>query len=102
MYRSFYGRQGMNTSRLTPKVIIWWGIIVDIVGVLLVLFVPDLIAGVVNNQAVNGGSLGAIIETVLRAAAIVAPPLGAAFIGAGIVMAYIRRHSAAEDVEAED
>jgi hypothetical protein len=72
------------------------------VGVRLVLFVPDLVAGVVKNQAVSGGSLGAIVETILRAATNVAPPLGAAFVGAGIVMAYIRRHFATEDVKAED
>jgi hypothetical protein len=81
-------------SRLRPKVIIWWGISLSVGGALLVIVVPYLV--VQQQGGTNGVDQGAqsialqlTVELGLRVAAQVLPSLGAALIGAGVVMRFI-------------
>jgi hypothetical protein len=86
----------MKSSRLRPKVVIWWGIALSVVGALLVAFLPavfyQLIGGATSTTGVDQGLLS-LFDIVLRTAAVGLPPLGPALIGAGLVMLYLEKNA---------
>jgi Na+/proline symporter len=81
-------------SRLRPKVVIWWGIGVAVGGSLLVLLVPAVLGLFLRGETTVGQEAQGVVEVVLRMASGVLPPLGAALIGAGIVILYIEKNVA--------
>jgi ABC-type antimicrobial peptide transport system permease subunit len=73
----------------------WWGIALSVGGSLLAVVVPYLV--IQQQGATNGVDQGAqsiafrlTFEVVLRVTALVLPSLGAALIGAGVIMRYIQ------------
>jgi Na+/proline symporter len=81
----------MNSSRLRPRVVIWWGIAVAVGGALLVLLVPWALFAIVSFRSQGEQDFLVTVDTILQVAKSVLPPLGGALIAAGIVMAYIER-----------
>jgi hypothetical protein len=81
----------MISSRLRPKVVIWWGVGLSVGGSLLVLLVPGFVAALVGGASGVSQDVQVPTELILRVAASVLPSLGAAFIGAGLVMLYIEK-----------
>jgi hypothetical protein len=81
----------MNSSRLRPKVVIWWGIAVAVGGALLVVLVPWVLNGMLIGVSQGQQDFRVIVEIILEVARSVLPPLGGALIAAGIVMAYVER-----------
>jgi Na+-driven multidrug efflux pump len=81
----------MNSSRLRPKVVIWWGIAVAVGGALLVVLVPWVLNGMLTGVSQGQQDFRVIVEIILEVARSVLPPLGGALIAAGIVMAYVER-----------
>jgi hypothetical protein len=81
----------MNSSRLRPKVVIWWGIAVAVGGALLVVLVPWVVGGVIGFRSQGDQDFLVTVDTILQVARSVLPPLGGALIAAGIVMAYVER-----------
>ena len=86
----------MKASRLRPRVVIWWGIALSVVGALLVVFVPavfyQLSGGATGSAGVDQGLLS-LFDFALRIAAVGLPPLGPALIGAGLVMLYFEKNA---------
>lgn len=84
----------MTGSRLRPKVVLWWGIVLTIGGMLLTTFLPVLgyaVTGTYNTSSgVDQGMLTSL-QFVLQLIGQVVPPLGVALIGASVVMAYVAR-----------
>lgn len=82
----------MNTP-LRPRVVLWWGIGIAVGGSLLVILTPIVIDWMIVSGATDAGQgVHTAVEVVLHAAASVLPPLGAALIGAAIVMVYLERY----------
>ena len=82
----------MNTP-LRPRLVLWWGIAIAVGGSLLVILTPIVIDWMfVSGATEEGQGVHTAVEVVLRAAASVLPPLGAALIGAAIVMIYLEQH----------
>ncbi len=82
----------MKPSRLRPKVVIWWGAALAAGGAALVVLVPMVLSVLIGPATPGGQDVEIPVEIVLRVAGSVLPPLGAALIGAGLVMLYIERH----------
>ena len=89
----------MNTSKLRPKVVLWWGIGLTLAGVLLTIVAPQI--GYTSFAAVNYSAVGvdrallALLLLVVRIIDQVLIPLGVALIGSSVVMAYLRPASPA-------
>jgi uncharacterized protein YggT (Ycf19 family) len=81
----------MNSSRLRPKVVIWWGIAVAVGGSLLIVLVPLTLFALVGFRSQGEQDFLVTMDTILQVARSVLPPLGGALIAAGIVMAYVER-----------
>ncbi|WP_434317528.1 hypothetical protein [Leifsonia sp. P73] len=96
----------MNESKLRPKVVLWWGIVLTVAGVLFTLLLPQLAYTAVQQPSAATSvdqSLLALLDLVVRVIGQVMTPLGVALIGAAIVMAYVGRLLAAQaHVEADD
>jgi predicted lipid-binding transport protein (Tim44 family) len=90
----------MKSSRLRPKVVIWWGIALAVGGSLLGVFAPGLMyqwyggadAAGQGFQGIDQGLLS-IIQVVVSLATNVCPSVGAALIGAGVVMRYVKNNA---------
>ena len=72
------------------KRVLWWGIGILVGGAVLIVLLPGIVSLIAGGEGL-GQIAGVVIEVVLRVAREVLPPLGAALIGAGLVMAFIRR-----------
>jgi hypothetical protein len=81
-------------SRLRPKVVLWWGIGLLVADAVLNFAVPAIFAGFADPSGGNGvdQALYGLFATVLSAVNRVAPFLGAALIGASVVMFYIAKN----------
>jgi len=84
----------MPNSRLQPKIVLWWGIALTIVGTLLIIFLPDIayyIGG--SRDSAAGVDQGLLLgfDLVVRIISAVVTPLGVVLIGVSIVMAYVRQ-----------
>lgn len=81
-------------SRLRPKVVLWWGIGLLVADAVLNFAVPAVFAGFAAASGANGvdQALYGLFATVLSAVNRVMPFLGAALVGAGVVMFYIARN----------
>ncbi|CAN5178416.1 hypothetical protein BH09ACT6_BH09ACT6_12110 [soil metagenome] len=80
----------MKPSWLRAKVIFWAGVAIAVGGAFLVILVPPVVDWLfITANSSRGQEVHAVIEVTLRAAASVLPSLGAALIGAGIVMNHL-------------
>ncbi len=84
----------MNESRLRPKVVLWWGIGLAVVGLSLSVLVPQLF----YSAALPAGGptpldqgLLTILDLVTRIFAQGIAPLGIGLIAASVVMTYVAR-----------
>lgn len=83
----------MNTRRLHPKAILFWGIGLTIAGSVLTIFIPNIASFFTSAQnAATGVDQGhlVLLDLVSRIVGGVVTPLGVVLIGAGVVMAYVR------------
>lgn len=89
-------------SRLRPKVVLWWGIGLIVASLILNYALFGLISATSGSGAnsLDQAMLSAIMQ-VLDAVNRIAPMLGAAFVGASIVMFSITKNDATEPVVAE-
>ena len=79
----------MSALRITARRTITLGAIVALGGALLVIFLPSAVDALFVSAALSRGQeIQAALEVVLRVASSILPPLGAALIGAGLVMAF--------------
>jgi heme/copper-type cytochrome/quinol oxidase subunit 1 len=81
----------MNSSRLRPKVVIWWGIAVAVGGALLVVLAPWVLGTAISFRSQGEQDFLVTMNVILDVARSVLPPLGGALIAAGIVMLYVER-----------
>lgn len=84
----------MNSSKLRPSIVLWWGVGLAVVGALLVIFVPSLSYYLVDSSNSAGGvsnGLLSFVEILVRVLGAIVPTLGIVLIGASIVMAYLRQ-----------
>ncbi|WP_155806788.1 hypothetical protein [Leifsonia xyli] len=82
----------MQDLKVTPKAILVCGIAFLLVGAVLQLFLPNIGFAVANStaDAATGVDQGILLafETVGRVLGVLVTPIGAAFLGAGIVLSY--------------
>ncbi|HEV7565974.1 MAG TPA: hypothetical protein VGO31_08475 [Microbacteriaceae bacterium] len=83
----------MKSSRLRPGVVIRWGIVISVGGALLIVLVPMFAYQMYATPNGVDQGLIAVIQTLVSVANIVLPPLGAALIGAGLVILYIEKNA---------
>lgn len=73
-----------------PAKVLWWGIVLAVVGAALVVFVPVFLDQIGLGSDEQGQTLRVALELALRVVRELLVPLGTALIAAGIVMAFIR------------
>ncbi|WP_136709111.1 hypothetical protein [Agromyces sp. H66] len=73
-----------------PAKVLWWGIVVALVGAALVVLVPMFLDQLGLGSTEQGQTIRVALELSLRVIREVLVPLGAALIAAGIVMAFIQ------------
>ena len=84
----------MTESKLRPRVVLWWGIGLTAGGLLLSVLVPQLfytIALPSSGPTRLDEGLLTVLDLFTRVLAQGVVPVGAALIGAGVVMAYVAR-----------
>lgn len=81
----------MKDALTRPRTVILWGVGLAVVGVLLVILVPNLVNMIAPGQTALGQDAQAVAYVFISAVEALLPPLGAAFIGAGLVMTYLER-----------
>ena len=81
----------MNSSKLRPNVVLWWGVGLAVVGALLVIFVPSLSYYLVDSSNSAGGVSNGLLSFLVRVLGAILPTLAIVLIGASIVMAYLRQ-----------
>lgn len=82
----------MNESKLRPKVILWWGIVLTVAGVVITLLLPQLAYTAMQQPSAATGvdqGLLTLVDLVVRVIGQLLTPLGVAFIGAAVVMVYV-------------
>ncbi len=60
-------------------------------GALLVVFTPNVVAGLVNSSSENTRFASSVAEAALQVFTYVLPPLGGALIAGGIVMKFLEQ-----------
>jgi len=73
-----------------PAKVLWWGIVVAVVGALLLVFGPVFLDQLDLGAVGLGQTIRIALELALLFVRGILPPLGAALIAAGIVMAFIQ------------
>jgi ABC-type hemin transport system substrate-binding protein len=84
----------MRSSRVAPKVVLWWGVGLALGGGALIILLPNLaytVATTGNNLVGVDQGLLMGVDFVVRILSAIVAPLGTALIGAGIVMFYLRQ-----------
>jgi hypothetical protein len=90
----------VNESKLRPKVVLWWGIVLTVAGALLTILIPQI--GYPAVVQVDYRALGVdqdllvLLDLIVRIVGQVLTPLGVVLIGGAIVMTYVARLLAAQ------
>jgi len=89
--------------RERAKAVLWWGIVLMVVGAVDVAFAPNLMVLLMHPDSAQQGvnALANGVSILVQLAAQILLPLGAALIGASIVLFALRQH-AGDPAEPED
>ncbi|WP_448002112.1 hypothetical protein [Agromyces bauzanensis] len=78
------------SMRGAPARVLWWGIVLAVVGAALVVLMPAFLDQLGLGSDEQGQTIRVALELALRVVRELLVPLGAALIAAGIVMAFIQ------------